>query len=141
MSVTKIGVVGYSDDKVFDHNIAKALLAIAFDVVEEAHPAESYELVSGLTNVGVPKLAYELADTREWTTIGLTAKEAKQYECYPVDKEIIVGENFGDESEAFIDYIDVFVRVGGGKQSMKEADMAKHSRIPMYQYDLPMIKE
>jgi hypothetical protein len=133
----KVGVVGYSDDKSFDHNIAKALLAIALDIVSKSHQAEGYELVSGLTNMGVPKLAYEMANSMGWRTIGLTSKEAKQYECYPVDKEIIVGEKFGDESEKFIAYIDVLIRIGGGKQSIKETAMAKEKGIPIYEYDLP----
>lgn len=136
-NVLKVGVVGYSDDKVFDHNIARALLAIALDVVSEAHIADDYDLVSGLTNVGIPKLAYEMADKRGWKTTGITAKEAKQYECYPVGKEIIVGEKFGEESEKFIDYIDVLIRIGGGKQSLKETAMAKSAKIPVYEYDLP----
>ena len=139
-NVIKIGVVGYSDDKCFNHEHAKTLLNISLDIVRKIHPADGYELVSGLTNTGVPKLAYELADKLGWTTIGITAKEAKQFECYPVNKEIIVGENFGDESETFIKYIDILVRVGGGKQSMKETDMAKEKHIIVYEFDLPRLK-
>ena len=133
--MTKIGVVGYSDDKIFNHDIAKALLAIVFDIVDKEY--SDIEIVSGLTNMGIPKLAYEMADKREWKTVGLTAKEAKKYDCYDVDEEIIIGEKFGDESKAFIDYIDCLIRVGGGKQSMKETEKAKEKDIPVYEYDLP----
>jgi len=136
-----IGVVGYSDDKVFSHDIAKALLAIAFDVVSEDLKSDDYALVSGLTNMGVPKLAYEMAEKRGWKTVGLSAKEAKEYDCFPVDEEIIVGEHFGDESKEFIDYIDCLIRVGGGEQSMKETEMAKKKDIPVYEYDLPETKK
>ena len=136
----KIGVVGYSDDKCFDHDIARALLAIGLGIANRMHPDENYELVSGLTNTGIPKLAYEMAKSLGWKIIGLTAKEGKQYECYPVDEEIIVGEKFGDESEAFIKYIDVLVRVGGGNQSIKETAMAKKANVPTYEYDLPRKK-
>jgi len=137
----KIGVVGYSDDKVFDHIIAKALLSIAFDVIEKVFPSEDLEIVSGLTDMGIPGIAYRMAEKRGWKTVGISAKEAKEYSCYAVDKEIIVGEKFGDESEKFIEYIDCLVRVGGGKQSLKETEMAKNKEIPVYEYDLPKLKK
>lgn len=132
-----IGVVGYSNDKVFNQDIAKALLAIALDIVEADIKADEYALVSGLTNMGVPKLAYELAEKRGWKTVGFTAEEAKQYDCFDVDEEIIEGEKFGDESKKFIDYIDCLVRIGGGPQSMKETEMARKAGHPIYEYDLP----
>jgi len=136
----KIGVVGYSNDDIFDHNIAKALLEIALDLVTKVHKSKKYELVSGLTSCGIPKLAYEIADKKEWITVGLTAEEAQKYDCYNVSKTIIEGKKFGDESEKFIDYIDCLVRVGGGKQSMKETEMAKKNGMPVYEYDLPEIE-
>ena len=132
----KVGVVGYSGAK-FNEDVAKALLAIAFDVVEEYNESKEYELVSGLTDVGIPGIAYRMAKRRGWKTVGLSAAEAKEYDCFPVDEEIIVGENFGDESKEFISYIDCLVRVGGGKQSLDETELAKKKKIPVYEYDLP----
>lgn len=132
-----VGVVGYSNDKVFNQDIAKALLTIALDVVESDTDEKVFALVSGLTNMGVPKLAYELADERDWKTIGLSAKEAKEYDCYDVDEEILEGDKFGDESDKFIEYIDCLVRIGGGPQSMDETEKAKKAKVPVYEYDLP----
>ena len=43
----------------------------------------------------------------------------------------------GDESVRFIEYIDCLVRVGGGKQSMKETEMAKDNGLDVFEYDLP----
>jgi len=133
--MSKIGVVGYSDDKVFDHDIAKALLAIAFDIIDKEY--SDVEIVSGLTDVGVPGMAYRMAEKREWKTVGLSAQEAKEYDCFDVDEEIIVGDKFGDESEDFIKTIECLVRIGGGDQSMKETEMAKKKGIKVYEYDLP----
>jgi len=133
--MSKIGVVGYSDDKVFDHDIAKALLAIAFDIIDKEY--SDVEIVSGLTDVGVPGMAYRMAEKREWKTVGLSAQEAKEYDCFDVDEEIIVGDKFGDESEDFIKTIECLVRIGGGDQSMKETEMAKKKGITVYEYDLP----
>ena len=45
--------------------------------------------------MGIPKLAYKIADKKGWKTIGLSAQEAKEYDCYDVDEEIIFGEKFG----------------------------------------------
>lgn len=134
-----IGVVGYSSSN-FNETIAKALMAIAFDIVEENYKDKEYRLISGLTDIGIPAIAYRLAKKRGWTTVGLSAKEAKEYDCFPVDEEIIVGEKFGDESKKFLDSIDVLIRIGGGKQSIKETEMAKGKRIQVYEFDLPEIK-
>ena len=133
----KIGVVGYSDESVYNHDIAKALVAVALDAVADDTKADEYVLVSGLTDQGIPGIAYRMAEDRGWKTVGLSAKEAKQYDCFDVDEEIIVGEKFGDESEEFIGYIDYLVRIGGGEQSMKETEMAKKKGVKVYEYDLP----
>jgi len=135
-----VGVVGYSGAK-FNEDVAKALLAIAFDIVESEFKKKEYAIVSGLTDVGIPGIAYRMAEKRGWKTIGLTAEEAKEYDCYPVDEEIIVGKKFGDESKDFIESLDCIIRIGGGKQSLKEVEMAKDRGIPAYEYDLPEIKE
>jgi hypothetical protein len=136
--MSKIGVVGYSGAK-FNEDIAKALLAIAFDIIDEEF--NDIEIVSGLTDIGIPGLAYRMADKRGWKTVGLSAKEAKEYDCYDVDEEIIIGENFGDESEEFIKTIDALIRIGGGKQSLDETEKAKEKGISVYEYDLPEIKK
>jgi len=135
----KIGVVGYSGAK-FNEDIAKALLAIAFRVVEENHEAKEYTLVSGLTDMGIPALAYRMADKNGWRTVGIACEKAHENPCYDVDEEIIEGKEWGDESKTFLNYIDVLVRIGGGKQSIKETETAKKKDIPVYEYDLPEIK-
>ena len=138
--VIKVGVVGYSSGK-FDETTAKALLGIAFEIVESEHPAKSYELVSGLTDSGIPGIAYRLADKMGWRTIGFSAEEALKYDRYDVSEEIIIGKKFGDESEQFIDYIDCLIRIGGGPQSLDEVVMADDKNKSVYEFDLPREKE
>jgi len=135
-----IGVVGYSGAR-FDESIAKALLILAFDIVESDNKSDEYSIVSGCSDMGIPGLAYEEADKRGWETVCFSAEEVKQYDCYDTDKEIIVGKEFGDESDDFIKYIDCLVRVGGGAQSIKETKMAKDANKSVYEYDLPEIKK
>lgn len=121
----KIGVVGYSSTK-FDLNLAVKMMQSAVDIfVSKNTESENIEIVSGLTNIGVPRIAYQLADRRNFITVGISAEQAFQVHCgiYPVDKQIIHGMNFGDESEIFIGYIDFLIRIGGGRQSHKEVKM------------------
>ena len=85
------------------------------------------EIVSGYTNSGVPKIAYELAGRFGFRTIGFSARQALKVRCglYPVDDVRLVGSCFGDESEAFVRYIDRLIRVGGGPQSRHEVELFK----------------
>ncbi|CAK8722819.1 MAG: hypothetical protein CDV28_1139 [Candidatus Electronema aureum] len=113
----KIGVVGYSFNK-FDLDLAAKMMRSAFDIfVPKNAESENIEIVSGLTNIGVPRIAYQLADRRNFITVGISAEQAFQVHCgvYPVKKQIIRGINFGDESEVFIRYIDFLIRIGGGR--------------------------
>jgi hypothetical protein len=121
----KIGVVGYSSNN-FDEALANELLLLAFKRILSLNiDSKEIEIVSGLTNIGVPKLAYQIADSFGYTKVGISAARALKVNCgvYKVDKIIIEGEEFGDESEVFVDYIDYLVRVGGGKQSITEVGM------------------
>lgn len=124
----RIGVVGFSRSQ-FDKEAARRYLAQALsDVLKQAGVSpEEAELVSGLTNAGVPKLAYGLAASLGLRTVGISARRALRVRSgvFPVDHRIIVGQNFGDESEVFIEYIDFLIRVGGGPQSRHEVELFK----------------
>jgi hypothetical protein len=84
----KIGVVGYSSTK-FDLNLAVKMMQSAFDIFVSKNAEENIEIVSGLTNIGVPKIAYQLADRRNFITVGISAEQAFQVHCgvYPVKKQ------------------------------------------------------
>ena len=94
------------------------------------------EIVSGYTDRGIPALSYVLAKLYcktfhgyiDFTTTGFAPKKALSDKRCKVDKEIIVGENFGDESEAFVDYVDVLIKIGGGEQSIKEFALFKKKK-------------
>lgn len=122
----KIGIVGFSSPQ-FDQEKARAILDKNIrHFILDKNPAQ-IQIVSGYTNVGVPKIAYEIADKLGLITVGFSAKKALTVSSglYPVQKKIIYGKNFGDESQAFVDYIDVLIRVGGGKQSRNEVELFK----------------
>jgi hypothetical protein len=127
-AIVKYGVVGFSRNQ-FDKKAARELLQHEFQKIKERHADTIIEIVSGYTNSGVPKIAYELADQFGFVTVGFSAKQALRVRSgvYPVQKKIIKGNRFGDESEAFIDYIDALIRIGGGKQSRHETELFKRA--------------
>ncbi len=127
--MVNIGVIGYSA-KSFNKNKARIIIQETYDELEEKY--NTVCIVSGYTNIGIPKIAYEEACKRNWKTIGIACKKAHNYETFPVDKSIIVGEEWGDESDEFLNNIDVIIKIGGGEQSMKEINKAKQKNIPIY---------
>jgi len=142
MKKLRLGVVGYCPPTIFDENQALKFLVDAYNKVENDFPDHKITVVSGLTNVGVLKLAYEEAKRREWKTAGVACKKAYDYKdnWFPVDEPpVIVGDNWGDESQTFINSIDALVRIGTGPQSLREAAMIRKKGKPTYEYDLPQL--
>jgi len=135
MGELKIGVVGYSGQP-FDHDQGRQLLDKAYDQLEARYPDRAKAVVSGLTDVGIPALAYRAAVERGWRTVGIACAKAFKYERFPVDEEHIVGQAWGDESPTFLNSIDVLVRVGGGKQALQETADMKASGRPVMEYEL-----
>lgn len=117
-----VGVVGYSSG-VFDKNRARQYIIQALKELDNAN-----ELVSGLTDVGVPAIAYSVAEDFGLKTVGIACLKAYDYPCYPVDEKQIIGTNWGDESSTFLDRIDVLIRVGGGEQSIAEVATFKQQK-------------
>lgn len=122
----KYGIVGFSRNQ-FDKKEAYQILNTEFQKIKEKHPDKIIEIVSGYTNSGVPKIAYELSDKFGFVTVGFSAKQALRVRSgvYEVKKVILKGERFGDESEDFVRYIDALIRIGGGKQSRHETELFK----------------
>jgi hypothetical protein len=129
----EIGVIGYSAQK-FDEEQAKKLILLG---LEKVKAKKGDHLVSGLTNLGIPKLAYEIATNMGLITVGIACKLANDYDLFPVDIKIIKGDKWGDESETFLNYIDTLIKVGGGPQSEKEYEKFKG---PKFKFELPAIK-
>lgn len=133
MTSIKIGVVGYSAQK-FDEGAARTALNNLFDAASSGR--HDVTVVSGLTDLGIPAVAYRIAQERGWQTAGVACAKAQDYECFPVDEQTIVGDNWGDESETFLATCDVLIRIGGGKQSLAEVAQFKETGRPVYEFDL-----
>lgn len=122
----KIGVVGFSRSQ-FDKKMAILKLRNILEKLTIGKAPASIEIISGYTNMGVPRIAYRLADDMGFKTVGFSAKQALRVRAgvYPVKEVILEGERFGEESQKFIEYIDILVRIGGGPQSRKEVELFK----------------
>jgi hypothetical protein len=132
-----VGIVGFSKSN-FDHNEAERMIKEAFDQIESNYPDKQKNCVSGLTNQGVPALAYAEAVKRGWKTTGVACGKVrvKKYDLFPVDFEFIEGEQWGDESQKFLSLLNIIIRVGGGKQSQDEIQSAKDSGLPVIEFNL-----
>ncbi len=140
MTSLKIGVVGYCPPTVFDEDKALQLLSEALDEIVADHPdVTHFIIVSGLTNVGVPALAYYAAMDRMWGTVGIAGAQAESYECFPVDERVIVSEEQGNESETFANACSVGVRIGSGEQSHDEMARLKARGCKVYERELAAI--
>ena len=122
----KIGIVGFSRSQ-FDKKMAILKLRNILEKLTIGKAPASIEIISGYTNMGVPRIAYRLADDMGFKTVGFSAKQALRVRAgvYPVKEVILEGERFGEESQKFIEYIDILVRIGGGPQSRKEVELFK----------------
>ncbi len=138
-NVLYVGVVGYSAQD-FDKQDAREILEEALDDIEdeyvESGDYEEIAIVSGLTNLGMSKIAYQVAEDRGYKTIGVAPEEANDYELYGVDEIVYEGDHFGDESEMFVEIIDVIIKIGGGDQSQKELEMAEEEGLSVLDFDL-----
>lgn len=131
----QIGVTGYSLTS-FNEATARKYIANGFTKIHTQHNAQTPVIVSGLTDYGIPALAYREADARNWSTRGIAPRQARLFPWYPVDSYTLRGDNWGDESEYFLREIDVLLRVGGGSQAVTEARLAATQNIPLYEYTL-----
>lgn len=135
-----IGFVGYCPPTEYDEKEAEKLIKVAFDNIEiDFTNCNKYKFISGVTNVGTLKQAYQEAARRGWELYGVACKKAKDFEWFPdLDEENVelVGENWGDESDKFVSKLDIIVRVGGGEQSINECTRMIEQGKVTYEYEL-----
>lgn len=136
MNKLHVGVVGYCPPTRFDTGEALRLIRQSYDQVEELYPGRLISVVSGLTDVGVPSLAYQEAVRRGWRTVGVACRKAFEHPIFPVDERQIVGTEWGDESATFLNGLDLLIRIGGGPQSHEEASVVRASNKLVIEHEL-----
>lgn len=146
MNEINIGFVGNSYEN-FDMQKARSIISDIFNVISRKYCNDDnidikINIVTGATNMGIPKLVYEEASRfnmrwGEWLTlVGIMAKEGYECELFPCDEIYAYGNKFGEESPFFIDKIDVLYKIGGGEQSKKEFKMAQDKGIECFEFEL-----
>lgn len=133
----RIGVVGYSSAYFDRAEAQKKFETLLSQQVKKAPSGSKIAIVSGLTNVGIPAIAYQVAEEKGYYTVGYACKKAEDFALYPVDDKNIIGSDWGDESDEFLSNIDSLIRIGGGKQSEEETKKAKELGLPVAEKDLP----
>jgi hypothetical protein len=132
----RLGIVGYSAQK-FNEDEARLILT---KLIFEARDSMGCTcVVSGLTDLGIPGLAYSIARNAGLRTIGVACEKAREYTWFPVDEALIVGSYWGQESDAFLACCDMIARVGGGPQSMRECQTARESGKEVLEFELKAI--
>lgn len=143
--ILNVGFVGYCPPSKFDENKAKLLIKSAFDEILNDYPnVSTFNLISGVSNVGTLKLAYEEAERRKWNLLGAACKKVAELEWYPSlrnEDVILIGETWGDESKVFTDLLDIIVRIGGGPISLEECRRVREAGKPTYEFNLERINE
>lgn len=121
----KLGIVGYSESK-FNTSEARRVIHREITNFQNMKGLGIISIVSGLTNIGIPEIAYYVGSKFcGMSTVGIACSKAEDFDCFPVDEKHIIGSEWGDESEFFLNYIDALIRVGGGPQSHKEVAIFK----------------
>lgn len=124
--ILKVGIVGFSRNA-FDKETARKILEKCYQQLQDNYPDTIIKIVSGYTDSGVPRIAYQVAEQFGFVKVGFSARQALKVRSglYPVNEVMLQGNRFGDESEGFVKYIDCLIRVGGGQQSRKEVALFK----------------
>lgn len=142
MRVIRIGFVGFSYGK-FSSYKAKKILNEIFDNIKKKYVTkyDVIEIVTGGTALGIPHLVYQYAEQNKYQTVGIMCKDGYNYPLYPCDKIIAIGTNWGDESQFFINYIDILYKIGGGSQSEYELELAKKAYKPVFEFELERLPD
>jgi hypothetical protein len=130
MEDLKIGIIGSLKPN-FDINDAEEKINESLELIKSYHLNKNYQIVSVMTNEGIPKLAYDISKKMGYKTIGYASKMIfkGKYGVYPVDESNIVGEKYGDECSELINNIDCLIRIGGGYQSNLEVELFKNKLL------------
>jgi hypothetical protein len=131
-----IGIIGYCHPTKFD--IVDAWEKVDKLLSEAALNKKDVLVLGGLTDIpSIHSTGYYIARQKGWKVGGIAPQKAIDFKWFPMntDGDIlkIVGNTWGDESEEFINSIDALVKIGGGKQSTKELEMATKRGIPIFQ--------
>ena len=130
-----IGFVGYACRE-FDNEQAEDIINKIFINIKRSYDKKEVVIVSGATMCGIQKILYPLATKFGYKTVGVMCNMGYEWSIYPVDELFVIGNSWGEESNYFIDMIDILYRIGGGQQSLNECQLAKSKGKTTIEYEL-----
>jgi len=148
-----VGLVGFSDLEADQVEESRMFIETVFRALLKRYPNNQINLISGLTDYGIPSLGYSTAKALnivnrniQWKLIGIApaVAEAKDDPCqiFPVDEKHIKGEKWGEDSEFFVNSVKhILIKVGGGYQANHEADELRKRGVIIIEYKLQIKKE
>lgn len=133
----KIGVVGFSDENKMHPDTYTLLANLIKQICETDVKKNSFVFVGGYTNTGINRILYDCCKTNGVLIGAICSGKHKEYECWPdVDYLEVIGNEWGDESESFVNSLDLIIRIDGGEQSHSEILMAKEKDLQVEEFDL-----
>jgi hypothetical protein len=106
LSAVRIGITGEISETQIPE--AKRVLSRALGRLY----GSSIEIVAKLVDRGVSRAAYEVAQELEFRTAGVAPRVALDETCSLVDRREIVGEDWGQETETFINQVSIIICLG-----------------------------
>jgi len=102
-------------------------------------------VLGGLTDTpSAHRAAYMIARRKGWKVGGIACRKADKHKWFPMNQDgdvlKIVGNHWGDEIPELINRVDVLIRVGGNKQMIEYAQMARDRGIEVSEVDLDFRK-
>ena len=86
---------------------------------------------SGATMKEIPKIVYEVCEELRIAAMGVACEKARDYPLGKMKYFMPVGQEWGDESAAFLAASDEIVMLGGGEQAKREALAASAEGKPV----------
>ena len=117
--------MGYSGGKEFNPEATEIAVRALLRQLDSSRVIVS----SGATNIGLPEVVYRVAHELGFQTLGITSLKAGGNEPARMDYLLNSGNEWGHESDLFVQSSDILVAIGGKNQTYLESAHAFASRV------------
>ena len=140
-----IGIVGNTYSQLPEKTIKKKLSFLIEKAIKKKDKYEDEDfddkiyIVSGLVCLGIPKIIMEIANTENYSVIGIGPRESKEFfeetsSNHRFKQVLFFGQKYGDENDYFIKNVDILVCLDGSEHDNKKVSLAKKKNLPTIVY-------
>jgi hypothetical protein len=115
-----VGIVGSIATK-YTQEAYETIFALLDQILP---PNVKLALATGFTDIGINRIAHRWAWERGIPVIGVACDKCWEHPVWIVHHKIIVGKEWGEESERFVSILNALVQFSETPQANKEAEMA-----------------